>query len=451
MDFRDVASQLDDDFSYLEYRDSQSQTNANAHPFTSQGTQGTQSLAFPDLSLASQLSMQLSQPAHHLNGKMQKPTSPSRSPDRPASASSDQERDRMDAALASAASSALKFEEPDLPDDEDEYGGKGDFSAGDGKDRAEVEHACRYCGLHTPSTVAKCLTCSRWFCNARSHGSAGSHIVTHLVRSRHREVALHPDGPIGDTILECYNCGCRNVFLLGFIPAKSDTVVVLLCRQPCATLPSSHSATWDATQWLPLIQDRRFLPWLVKTPSEAETLRARKVTGQQILRLEEVWRDGGEARVEELERPGEGEEVGEVKLRYDDAFHYQTTFAPLVQLEADHDKRATESQTQEDVVVRWDKALNGKHVAFFSVPKLEQGEVKLAVGDELALKYRGELRDVWDGAGHVIKVPNSGCLLDRVAVLCGAVMPFLQMFLTRSDLSSSALTVCQRSSLCSFL
>lgn len=27
-----------------------------------------------------------------------------------------------------------------------------------------------------------------------------------------------------------YNCGSKNVFMLGFIPAKSDTVVVLLCR-----------------------------------------------------------------------------------------------------------------------------------------------------------------------------------------------------------------------------
>ena len=27
----------------------------------------------------------------------------------------------------------------------------------------------------------------------------------------------------------------RNIFLLGYIPAKGDSVVVLLCRTPCAT------------------------------------------------------------------------------------------------------------------------------------------------------------------------------------------------------------------------
>lgn len=54
------------------------------------------------------------------------------------------------------------------------------------------------------------------------------------MRAKHKEVTLHKDGPLGETILECYSCGVRNVFVLGFIPAKADSVVVLLCRQPCA-------------------------------------------------------------------------------------------------------------------------------------------------------------------------------------------------------------------------
>lgn len=90
-------------------------------------------------------------------------------------------------------------------------------------------HACKYCGIHSPASVVKCVTCNRWFCNSRGNTS-GSHIINHLVRAKHKEVSLHPDSPLGDTVLECYNCGCRNVFLLGFIPAKSDTVVVLICR-----------------------------------------------------------------------------------------------------------------------------------------------------------------------------------------------------------------------------
>jgi regulator of nonsense transcripts 1 len=99
----------------------------------------------------------------------------------------------------------------------------------DEHDKSLPDHACKYCGIHSPASVVKCVTCDRWFCNARGNTS-GSHIVNHLVRAKHKEVMLHPESPLGETLLECYNCGCRNVFLLGFIPAKSDTVVVLLCR-----------------------------------------------------------------------------------------------------------------------------------------------------------------------------------------------------------------------------
>ncbi len=72
-------------------------------------------------------------------------------------------------------------------------------------------------------------SCRKWFCNSRGNTS-GAHIISHLVKAKHKEVQLHADSPLGDTVLECYNCGCRNVFLLGFIPAQTESVVVLLCR-----------------------------------------------------------------------------------------------------------------------------------------------------------------------------------------------------------------------------
>lgn len=54
--------------------------------------------------------------------------------------------------------------------------------------------------------------------------------------------------------------------------------------------------------------------------------------------------------------------------------------------------------------------LNQKRVAWFNMPKLESGEVRLAVGDELRLKYHGgggKHGGDWDGVGNVIKIPNS--------------------------------------------
>lgn len=125
------------------------------------------------------------------------------------------------------------------------------------------EYSCRYCGIHDPACVAKCVETKKWFCNA-AIGSGGSHLVHHLVRSRSNQVQLHPESPLGDTILECYNCASKNSFVLGFVPASSSSVVVLLCRVCVETVPALKDMDWELSQWHPLIQDRKFLPWLIK-------------------------------------------------------------------------------------------------------------------------------------------------------------------------------------------
>lgn len=61
--------------------------------------------------------------------------------------------------------------------------------------------------------------------------------------------------------------------------------------------------------------------------------------------------------------------------RYDDAYQYQNIFGPLVKLEADYDKKLKESQTQDNIVVRWDVGLNKKRIAFFHLPKANDGRV----------------------------------------------------------------------------
>lgn len=38
-------------------------------------------------------------------------------------------------------------------------------------------------------------------------------------------------------------------------------------NSPSSTL---QDMGWDLSEWLPLVQDRRFLPWLVKVPSEQQ-------------------------------------------------------------------------------------------------------------------------------------------------------------------------------------
>ncbi|KAH8918063.1 P-loop containing nucleoside triphosphate hydrolase protein [Atractiella rhizophila] len=275
--------------------------------------------------------------------------------------------------------------------------------------KAFADHTISYCGLSSPSAVLKCLICNKWFCNSKTPSSStnSSHIINHLVRSKHKEVTLHSESPLGETTPECYSCGQKNVFVLGFIPAKSETVVVLLCRQPCASLQSSRDIVWDTSQWSPLIEDRQFLSWLVKVPNPLPpTLRS--FTFQQVTKLEEMWKDGDtKVRITDIDSKGlEEEELQTVLLRYEDAYQYQNIFGPLVKIEADYDKKLKESQGEENIVIRWDMGLNQKRLAYFVLPKLESGEVRLAVGDEMRLRFNGEGRK-WEGVGHVIKVPNN--------------------------------------------
>lgn len=60
-------------------------------------------------------------------------------------------------------------------------------------------------------------------------------------------------------------------------------------------------------------------------------------------------------------------------FRYEDGYQYQNIFGPLVKLEADYDKRLKESQTQENVDVRWDVGLNKKTIAYFNLAKSDGG------------------------------------------------------------------------------
>ncbi len=206
-------------------------------------------------------------------------------------------------------------------------------------------HSCTYCTIHDPLCVAKCNICSKWFCNGDKHTIA-SHIVNHLVKSGHKEVSLHPDSPVGDAILECYNCGCKNIFLLGYVQSKSDSVVVLLCRQPCA-FNSPKDMDWDIESWSPLISDRSILPWLVQKPSEEQLSLARKLDPAQIEKLESLWKSGNPyATLDDIGKRDQEDVLEPTKLVYDDVHDFKRTMMPLILAEAKVEKEMKEKQVK---------------------------------------------------------------------------------------------------------
>ena len=74
-----------------------------------------------------------------------------------------------------------------------------------------------------------------------------SHIVMHLRRSGvTKAVRLHAGSEQADTVVECYNCGCRNLFQLGFLRKGADqNEALFLCRPPCPEYPTwKPDASW---------------------------------------------------------------------------------------------------------------------------------------------------------------------------------------------------------------
>ena len=267
-------------------------------------------------------------------------------------------------------------------------------------------HACSYCGIHASDAVVRCTCCNKWFCNSKGVTNA-SHIVTHLVRSKHKEVALHADSPLGDTALECYSCGARNIFLLGFVPARADNVVVLLCRTPCLHSPALKDMPWDFAGWMPLIEDRRFLTWLVAEPGKEALAHARPLNSTLIARLEDMWRARPRARLQDLEEAEKEEEVEAACLQYADAYHFQNVMAPLVGLEAEYDRRTKEMQAQDGITVAWDTSSTGKLLASFCFYLHEEAALRVVPGDEIVLTRTAEVRS-WAGAGTVLKIGAEG-------------------------------------------
>ena len=276
------------------------------------------------------------------------------------------------------------------------------------------EHACSYCGIHNPASVALCLGTGKWFCNARL-GMPASCMVQHLVRSRKSAVQLHRESPLGDSLLECYNCGNHNVFMLGFVPTKKDGVVVLICRK-CMLL-NAMKEMFELSKWTSLIEDKAFLPWLLKTPSDKEQLRARQVTTGQINKLEERWKTDPTATWEDLEK-NEGDEeqnsVQHVLANYTDGFQYQNVFAPLVKLEADEDRALKESLKKTDVSITWSDGISGARLAHFHFREsygYASSHLEVVEGDELSLTLSaagsGDGRE-GQAQGRVIDIDDLG-------------------------------------------
>jgi hypothetical protein len=133
---------------------------------------------------------------------------------------------------------------------------------------------CGYCDCLDKDALVKCCKCDKIFCNGKGK-MHNSHIVEHLVLSRHKVVAINETKK-----LKCFSCDTTNIFELGFVQAE-DTVVIL-CRLPCS-VKSDILDLANFSEWRPVILGQMFQPCLVASPNVPV------ITINEIRRLENDW------------------------------------------------------------------------------------------------------------------------------------------------------------------
>lgn len=262
------------------------------------------------------------------------------------------------------------------------------------------DHACSYCGNHDAKTVVKCTSenCNRWFCNSYGGNKAGSHIIAHLVKARHKSVMMHNETTFGETSIECYVCSSKTVFLLGFVPSRSENTLIFLCREPCALRNMISDKEWDLEAWKPLIEEKRFLPWIVSVPTDEEDRKARKITIKEISKIEEETRNGKIP----VNVPEAVENIKRIKLKYNNPKEYKEIYEKLVRLDAEYDREVKQSQKKNEINLRWERS-EKKHSAVFIFSK-DDTDVRLVIGDEMKLSLDS---CKWEGTGTITRISDS--------------------------------------------
>lgn len=257
------------------------------------------------------------------------------------------------------------------------------------------EMRCAYCGIVNPSLLVKCneKDCQRWFCNGRTDDFSASHIVFHQTKSKHKEIYVGEQSQVGEMVMECYNCNCKNIFLLGFLESKEGDSGFILCREPCLTTCKIEEEKFDKSKWTPLINDKKLMDWIVPLPKDNDLRLCHRVNIRNMSKMEDKW-EKDKMQISEEKPKFLGNFLKAVKLCYNDGQDYLDTFEPLISAEEEYDRKLKEAQIKQNIKTSFYRE-NKRYVARFVYPR-EDNEIKLVPGDELKIldprtnkSYRG--------------------------------------------------------------
>jgi regulator of nonsense transcripts 1 len=238
----------------------------------------------------------------------------------------------------------------------------------------EIETRCAYCGITNASKLIKCneKDCQRWFCDGRLDEYSASHLVFHLTKSKHKEIFLNESSPIGEMVLECYSCNCKNIFLLGFLESREGDTGIILCREPCLSQCKIVEDKFEKTRWVPLIKDKKLLDWIIPSQNETEIKLCSRVNIRSMSKLEDKWIKE-KLKANEEKPKFLGNWLKAVKLCYNDGQDYLETFEPLISAEEEYDRKLKEEQKKHNIRVVYYKS-NKRWVARFNYPREDNGK-----------------------------------------------------------------------------
>lgn len=250
------------------------------------------------------------------------------------------------------------------------------------------QHSCAYCLNNEVKYIAQCFDCKQYFCNSVI-SDLGSHLVVHLVRSKHKQIQLHKESVLGDIILECFFCSKRNIFALGFAPyrANQNNELIICCRKfNCATSETISTHDLNPNEWEPLIKEKRLIEFILPTQPISETKGFLNPTVKAIYEFEQAHESGNKVSMYDIiSKKVSNFKLPKVQLQWANIKQYCHTFKSLIEMEIHEDEKIYDTLFFEKVNIRWEIFDSKRKKGSFVLPLSEEININSLKGQEVLL------------------------------------------------------------------
>ena len=247
---------------------------------------------------------------------------------------------------------------------------------------------CTYCLNSNPKTLSQCYECKQYFCNSVMP-EFGSHLIIHLVRAKHKTIKLHKESALGDIILECFFCGRRNIFALGFAPYRANKTneLIICCRKfNCSSSETISTHELNPQEWEPLIKEKRIVDFILSSQPVEEMSLFSSPPIKAIYEFETAAQSGKKVSMREvLSAKVKSVKLPHVQLQWSNIHHYCRTFTELIEVEIAEDQKIYEKLVFEKTEISWESFESKLKKGSFVLPVNEEINISSLKGQELML------------------------------------------------------------------